>query len=180
MAAWIYTDCGRDPGYLIGGVPLDLDGSFERGSGDRFVIEGDEYNAAYFDREAKFHHYRAETLILTSAEFDHVDLYQTRESFLAAFRKLVGNLPPSGCLIACVDAPFVDEIAAEARCQVIRYGFPGGGVDKDVVARIEGCDDRATRFEIDDAEGGSVLIELPMWGEHNRAQCHRCLARRAP
>ncbi len=61
LAAWTWSACGRDPGFLIGGVPLDLEASFRRGGGERFVIEGDEYNAAYFDRGAKFLHYRAET-----------------------------------------------------------------------------------------------------------------------
>ena len=74
MGAWVYSQCGQDPGYLIGGLPRDLPSSFAKGAGRRFVIEGDEYNAAYFDRAAKFLHYRPQTVILTGVEHDHVDL----------------------------------------------------------------------------------------------------------
>src|SRR3990167_2869495 len=75
LASWVWSACGADPGYLIGGLPVDLPASFHRGSGPRFVVEGDEYNAAFFDRGAKFLHYRPQTLILTSVEYDHADLY---------------------------------------------------------------------------------------------------------
>ena len=119
MAAWVWSDCGRDPGYLIGGAPRNLPGSFREGSGDRFVVEGDEYNAAYFDRGAKFLHYRPETLILTSAEYDHADLYATPEALFDAFARLVDLLPPGGRLVACGDIPKVRELAAQARCPVV-------------------------------------------------------------
>jgi len=89
MAAWVYTACGRDPGYLIGGAPHNLPGSFHDGAGERFVIEGDEYNAAYFDRGPKFLHYQPETLLLTSAEYDHADLYPTPEALWEAYAKLI-------------------------------------------------------------------------------------------
>ena len=85
MAAWVYTACGRDPGYLIGGAPKDLPASFHDGAGDRFIVEGDEYNAAYFDRGPKFLHYQPETLLLTSVEHDHADLYPTPEALRAAY-----------------------------------------------------------------------------------------------
>ena len=87
LAAWVYTDCGRDPGYLIGGVPVDLGRSFQSGTGDRFIIEGDEYNAAYFDRGPKFLHYRPQTLILTSVEYDHADLYPDPASLITVSRE---------------------------------------------------------------------------------------------
>ena len=75
MAAWVYSRAGADPGYLIGGAPIGLASGFALGGGPRFAIEGDEYNASYFDRGPKFWHYRPETVILTSLEHDHVDLY---------------------------------------------------------------------------------------------------------
>ena len=104
LAAWVYHATGRDPGFLIGGVPRDLGRSFARGTGRRFVIEGDEYNAAYFDRGPKFLHYRAHALILTSAEYDHADLYPTPESLTEAYRELVRRLPEDGLLAACGDS----------------------------------------------------------------------------
>ena len=136
LAACVYTDLGQDPGYLIGGVPLGLGQSFARGSGRRFIIEGDEYNASYFDRGPKFLHYRPETLILTSAEYDHADLYPDPESLFEAYRDLVRLLPTTGLLVACGDSPMVREIAAEADCRVITYGLdphndisPSGSVE---------------------------------------------------
>jgi UDP-N-acetylmuramate: L-alanyl-gamma-D-glutamyl-meso-diaminopimelate ligase len=167
MAAWVYTDCGRDPGYLIGGVPHDLPGSFRDGSGERFVVEGDEYNAAYFDRGAKFLHYRPETLILTSAEYDHADLYATPEDLFDAFTRLVGLLPADGLLVACGDIPKVREIAARAGCPVIFYGLEEGN-DLRPSGPVEGGPE-GSRFRILDPEAGEVEIALPLSGEHNVA-----------
>lgn len=167
MAAWVYTDCGRDPGYLIGGVPHDLPGSFRDGSGERFVVEGDEYNAAYFDRGAKFLHYRPETLIFTSAEYDHADLYATPEDLFDAFTRLVGLLPAGGLLVACGDIPKVREIAARAECPVVFYGLEEGN-DLRPVGPVEGGPE-GSRFRILDPEAGEVEIALPLSGEHNVA-----------
>lgn len=168
MAAWVYTDCGRDPGYLIGGVPHDLPGSFRDGSGERFVVEGDEYNAAYFDRGAKFLHYRPETLIFTSAEYDHADLYPTPEDLFDAFSRLVALLPADGLLVACGDIPKVREIAAaQARCPVTFYGLEEGN-DVRPSGGIEGGPE-GSRFCLVDPEAGEVEIALPLSGEHNVA-----------
>jgi UDP-N-acetylmuramate: L-alanyl-gamma-D-glutamyl-meso-diaminopimelate ligase len=84
LAAWVYSECGADPSYLVGGIPIDLGKSFNAGRGERFIIEGDEYNAAYFDRGPKFLHYRPHTLVLTSVEYDHADLYPDHDSLIAA------------------------------------------------------------------------------------------------
>jgi UDP-N-acetylmuramate: L-alanyl-gamma-D-glutamyl-meso-diaminopimelate ligase len=168
MAAWVYTQCGRDPGYLIGGAPQDLAASFRAGTGDRFVVEGDEYNAAYFDRGPKFLHYRPETLLLTSVEYDHADLYPTPEALHAAYAELLRLLPPEGFLVACGDTPKVRELAALARCRVLFYGLetendlhPLDGIE----ALAEG-----SRFRVRDPETGqAVEIALNLAGGHNVA-----------
>jgi len=165
LAAWVWTACGRDPGFLVGGVPLDLGASFRHGGGERFVVEGDEYNAAYFDRGPKFLHYRAETVLLTSVEYDHADLYPSPESLVDAYRKLVRSLPPSGLLVACGDSEGVREVAREARCPVVLYGFRD---DNDVCfvstprAGAEGV-----RFSIREADGSRHHLSLGVWGAHN-------------
>jgi UDP-N-acetylmuramate: L-alanyl-gamma-D-glutamyl-meso-diaminopimelate ligase len=167
MAAWVYTRCGRDPGYLIGGAPLDLAASFAVGGGDRFVVEGDEYNAAYFDRGAKFLHYQPETLILTSVEYDHADLYPDPETLRAAYAKVIAQLPASGLLVACGDTPEVRELARRAPCRVLLYGLAEGNDVRPLAglaARPE-----ATRFEVADGDGGATTIELQVAGEHNVA-----------
>jgi len=169
-ASWVYTDCGRDPGYLIGGAPLDLPGSFRSGSGERFIVEGDEYNAAYFDRGAKFLHYRPETLILTSAEYDHADLYPTPEALFAAFEQLVRLLPPGGLLVACGDEPKVRELAASAACRVVFYGL---GEENDVhpLGPVDALPE-VSRFRLHDPhdpDTGEVEVTLRLAGEHNVA-----------
>ncbi|HVR29949.1 MAG TPA: Mur ligase family protein, partial [Thermoanaerobaculia bacterium] len=165
MAAWVYSRCGEDPGYLVGGLPRDLPSSFAKGSGRRFLIEGDEYNAAYFDRGPKFLHYRPETVILTGVEHDHVDLYPDPESFLAAFRSLLRLLPSEGLLIADGDAPGVRELAAAASCRVRFYGL---GPENDVrpLAPPE-ASPAGTRLRILDQEEGEIAIELGVPGMHN-------------
>lgn len=129
MAAFALHELGGEPGYLVGGLPLDLPASYALGRGPRFVVEGDEYNAAYFDRGPKFLHYRPQTLIWTSGEFDHADLYASPEALLAAYRRLVAEMPAEGLIVACGDRSEVREIASDAPCRVLFYGF---GEDNDV------------------------------------------------
>ncbi len=165
LAAWVYHATGQDPGYLIGGVPRDLGRSFARGTGRRFVIEGDEYNAAYFDRGPKFLHYRAQALILTSAEYDHADLYPTPESLTAAYRELVRGLPDGGLLAACGDSEAVRQLAREAPCTVLTYGLDPA-CDVTIQGEVE-HGPRGSRFTIDDPEAGPIEIVLPLGGDHN-------------
>ena len=165
MAAWVYSRCGQDPGYLIGGLPRDLPSSFAKGTGRRFIIEGDEYNAAYFDRGPKFLHYRPQTVILTGVEHDHVDLYPDPASFVAAFRALVALLPESGLLIADGDAAKVRELAAAAPCAVRFYGL---GTNNDVrPLAVPETRPEGTRLRVGDPEAGEVTLDLAVPGLHN-------------
>jgi UDP-N-acetylmuramate: L-alanyl-gamma-D-glutamyl-meso-diaminopimelate ligase len=172
MAAWVYSDAGAAPGFLVGGVPKNLGVSFGAGSGERFIIEGDEYNAAYFDRAPKFLHYRPETLVLTSAEHDHADLYPTPEALLDAYRRLVELVPPHGLVIACGDLPDVRGVVSRARAPVVFYGLgagndvrPADGVEPVAETAVPGRS--GSRFAIDDAEDGRVEVVLPMAGDYN-------------
>ena len=165
VAAWVYTACGRDPGYLIGGAPRDLPASFHDGAGERFIIEGDEYNAAYFDRGPKFLHYQPETLLLTSVEYDHADLYPSPEALWDAYSRLLALLPEEGLLIACGDSPKVRELAARARCRILFYGLDEGN-DLHPLGGVEALPE-ASRFRIHDAAAGEVEIHLPLAGGHN-------------
>ena len=165
MAAWVWSECGRDPGFLIGGVPLDLGVSFRRGSGPRFVIEGDEYNAAYFDRGAKFLHYRPETLLLTSVEYDHADLYPSPEALLDAYARLIALVPESGRIVACGDSAEVRALAGAARCPVVFYGE-----DESNAVRLLGApaaDEHGIRFRLRDESGEERELAMPLWGVHN-------------
>src|SRR5207245_5002 len=112
---------GRGPGFLVGGVPRELERSFALGRGPWFVIEGDEYDSAYFDKEAKFLHYRPAMLLLNAIEFDHADIYRDLEHVKSAFRKLLGILPAGAPLIACgVGVGWEDGAAALAEFRGVR------------------------------------------------------------
>lgn len=164
LAAWVYTDCARDPGFLIGGVPKNLDRSFAIGGGERFIIEGDEYNAAYFDRGPKFLHYRPETAILTSVEYDHADLYESPEDLIEAYRSLVRLLPTTGLLVACGDDPDVRAVASEAPCPVIFYGLDSSN---DIYPLDWSFVDGGTHCRLRDPEAGDIDIQLATTGRHN-------------
>ncbi len=178
MAAWVYSRAGSNPGYLIGGAPIGLPSGFALGGGPRFAIEGDEYNASYFDRGPKFWHYRPETVILTSLEHDHVDLYPDFEGLERAFLGLVERLPGSGLLIACADYPTVERLLPASPCRVVTYGAGAGGpesggpesggagaADVRLAGRIE-SGEHGISFELEEA-GERQRIELGVWGEHN-------------
>jgi UDP-N-acetylmuramate: L-alanyl-gamma-D-glutamyl-meso-diaminopimelate ligase len=165
LAAWVYDRTGRDPGFLVGGVPLDLGVSFRHGGGPRFIVEGDEYNAAYFDRGAKFLHYRPESLILTSVEYDHADLYPSHEVLLDAYARLIDLLPPGGYLAANGDARDVRRLSAAARSRMTFFGLDP---ENDVhVAGAISQDASGTHFSLRDPDLGHVEARLALWGEHN-------------
>ncbi|MCA9570110.1 MAG: UDP-N-acetylmuramate dehydrogenase, partial [Myxococcales bacterium] len=98
ITAWLLSSAGREPGFLVGGIAKNFDRTARTGAGTHFVIEGDEYDTAFFDKGPKFLHYRPVTAVLTSVEFDHADIYPDIEAVRKAFLKLMGRLPPDGML----------------------------------------------------------------------------------
>lgn len=168
LAAWVYSACGAGPGYLIGGLPHDLAASFAAGAGPRFIVEGDEYNAAYFDRGAKFLHYRPETLTLSSVEYDHADLYPTPEALRAAYATLIAQLPASGLLVACGDTAEVRELARRAPCAILLYGFAEDLALRPLRPPL--YDAARTELLVPDPAGGPpATLRLRLMGEHNAA-----------
>jgi UDP-N-acetylmuramate: L-alanyl-gamma-D-glutamyl-meso-diaminopimelate ligase len=165
LAASVWMAAGRDPGFLVGGIPIGLGVSFRRGAGARFVIEGDEYNAAYFDRGAKFLHYRPDFLILTSVEYDHADLYPTPESLVASYAKLIALVPESGALVACGDSDAVVELAAAAKSAVVLYGESERAAVRLLAPPRASGDGIA--FRLRDESGEEIEVALPLWGTHN-------------
>jgi UDP-N-acetylmuramate: L-alanyl-gamma-D-glutamyl-meso-diaminopimelate ligase len=167
LAAWVYSECQADPGYLVGGLPIDLERSFNAGRGERFIVEGDEYNAAYFDRGPKFLHYRPHTLVLTSVEYDHADLYPDHESLIAVYERLVELVPSDGLLVACGDSQKVREVARRCQAPVVYYGI---AADNHVHPEGEvTADSSGSRFTIVDPEVGVEAISIQLHGEHNVA-----------
>ncbi|MFZ0337596.1 MAG: UDP-N-acetylmuramate:L-alanyl-gamma-D-glutamyl-meso-diaminopimelate ligase [Terracidiphilus sp.] len=159
MLAWIYqTAAGKnpelEPSFLIGGVAENFDSSFQLRSTRPFIVEGDEYDTAFFDKGPKFLHYFPDALILTHVEFDHADIYADLDDVKTAFKRLVNLVPRRGLIIAYDGSENVTECVSHAFCRVERYGFSdaahwrirnlchaGGqtiwGVDRDGVAWAE-------------------------------------------
>ncbi len=114
---------GLDPSFMIGGIVREFDANFRLGGGPHFVVEGDEYDTAFFDKGSKFLHYRPHIAIITSIEFDHADIFADLEAIKSSFRKFVALLPKDGLIIAHLDDPVVAEIVADAPCEVQGYGL---------------------------------------------------------
>ena len=173
LAAWSLFDLGADPSFLVGGVPKNFPVSYRVGEGRHFVIEGDEYDTAYFDKGPKFLHYRPRTVLLTSVEFDHADIYRGLDHVRESFRRLAAILPRDGLLVACADYPDVVAVAREARCPVIFYGtrdaaLPPGSGGEGWAVRGTGESGGMTGFRMEGA-GGALEFRLPLPGLHNAA-----------
>ena len=174
MLAWIYEVASRTraefaPSFLIGGVAENFGTSFIvrpviEGTRQPFILEGDEYDTAFFDKGPKFLHYFPDAAILTHVEFDHADIYADLAAVKTAFKRLVNLIPRRGRVVAFDGSENVSECVAKAFCAVERYGFKPDSHWRAAVMRHEGA---ATRWTL--LRAGEVFAELrlPMAGEHN-------------
>jgi UDP-N-acetylmuramate: L-alanyl-gamma-D-glutamyl-meso-diaminopimelate ligase len=166
MMAHVLHAAGRDPSMLVGGVANDFGSNYRIGAGPDFVIEGDEYDTAFFDKGPKFLHYHANGAIITAVEFDHADIYRDLDHVKASFRALVDQLDSSRVLAVCADFPHAVEVSANARAQHLSYGLREG--EFRATAITIGAD--GARFSI--TRGGKQIVEsihLPMGGRMNVA-----------
>ncbi len=122
MLAWIFQVAGTQPSFLIGGIAENFGRSFQLGNGKYFILEGDEYDTAFFDKGPKFLHYFPDAIILTSVEFDHADIYKDLDAVETAFKRLVNLIPRRGRIIAFDRGESIDRSLARAFCPVERYG----------------------------------------------------------
>ena len=185
MAAHLLEACGFCPGFLVGGLPKNFPRSFRAARpskprlalGDRplrkppFVIEGDEYDTAFFEKSAKFLHYRPEVAILTAIEHDHVDIYPDFESYLAAFRKFVALVPEDGLVVAnAADPEVVKVVDANARSQVAWFALEGEdthGKPPHWLAAPAQMDEAGTRFDLYAGGVACGRLALTVPGRHN-------------
>jgi UDP-N-acetylmuramate: L-alanyl-gamma-D-glutamyl-meso-diaminopimelate ligase len=121
VLTWMLRVAGRDPSWMIGGVPQNLGRGFHLGDGEQIVLEGDEYNTAFFDKRSKFLHYRPQRAIITSVEYDHADIFDSYEQVRDAFMDFVRLIPRSGMLVVDAGNPGAMEVAAAASCELITY-----------------------------------------------------------
>src|SRR6266478_6002831 len=122
MLSWIFQSAGQQPSFLIGRIAENFGSSFALKQGKHFIIEGDEYDTAFFDKGPKFLHYFPQAVILTSVEFDHADIYQDLEAVKTAFKRLVNMVPRRAKIIACDKSESVSECVAKSLAPVERYG----------------------------------------------------------
>jgi UDP-N-acetylmuramate: L-alanyl-gamma-D-glutamyl-meso-diaminopimelate ligase len=164
MLSWIFYSAGLQPSFLIGGIAENFGSSFQLGQGKHFILEGDEYDTAFFDKGPKFLHYFPDSVILTSVEFDHADIYKDLDAVETAFKRLVNLVPGRGRIIALDTGESVERCVARAFCPVERYG-----TGKKAMWQI-------TKLRLDTARTSwSVLrngepwadFEYPLAGEYN-------------
>jgi UDP-N-acetylmuramate: L-alanyl-gamma-D-glutamyl-meso-diaminopimelate ligase len=161
LMAHVLVEAGRDPSFLVGGVTQNYAGNYRLGRGPHFVVEGDEYDTAWFDKGPKFLHYQAKTLVLTSIEFDHADIYRDLAHYEAAFERLVGQLGADTTLVVSASWPNAVRLARSSRAKVVTYSAKPK-VEADVVPRDLHQGAEGVRFTV----GGTSAL-LPMAGLHN-------------
>ena len=165
MLAWIFQTAGRRPDFLIGGVAPNFgDRSYGLGGGEEFIIEGDEYDTAFFDKAPKFLHYHPDELILTSLEYDHADIYPDLASIALQFRRLVNLVPRRGRILMWGESAELREATAKAFCPVETFGLTP---ECDWCAGDILWHDEATEFRVAYRGREVTRIRIPVAGRHN-------------
>src|SRR5258706_5255351 len=168
MLAWIFQTAGKRPNFLVGGVAENFGKSYGLGGGEEFILEGDEYETAFWDRGPKFFHYHSDDLIVTSLEYDHADIYPDFETYQLAFRRLVNLVPRRGRVVIWGDAedsgPALRRAAEKAFCPVETYGFNSGN---DWVASDFAIEGEVMRFGVAHKGVAFGEFQLVATGRHN-------------
>jgi UDP-N-acetylmuramate: L-alanyl-gamma-D-glutamyl-meso-diaminopimelate ligase len=171
MLAWIFHEAGLQPSFLIGGIAENFGSSFHLGRGKHFILEGDEYDTAFFDKGPKFLHYFPDAIILTSVEFDHADIYKDLDAVETAFKRLVNLIPRRGRIIAFdgfagneTESASLQRCLAKAFCPVERYGAGPTANWRVTNLRLE--PGRTSWTVLQDGEPWADF-EFPLAGEYN-------------
>jgi len=166
LTGWLLTAAGADPNVLIGGIARNFgdDGaSYRVGKGEAFVIEGDEYDSAYFDKTAKFLKYLPDIAVVNNIEFDHADIYRDLEEVRLAFRRLVNLVPQKGLTLLGVDSPDAAALAGHARSRVQTFGLAAAAEWRGLEIRIGA----GTTFRVHRAGRDLGEFTMPLLGDHN-------------
>jgi UDP-N-acetylmuramate: L-alanyl-gamma-D-glutamyl-meso-diaminopimelate ligase len=177
MLAWIFQMAGKQPTFLIGGVAENFGKSYGLGGGEDFILEGDEYETAFWDRGPKFFHYHPDDLIVTSLEYDHADIYPDFETYQLAFRRLVNLVPRRGRVVIWGDTeesgPALRRAAEKAFCPVETYGF---GAENDWVAKQFAVEGELMRFRVEHRGTPFGEFSLTATGKHNALNAMAAMA----
>jgi UDP-N-acetylmuramate: L-alanyl-gamma-D-glutamyl-meso-diaminopimelate ligase len=166
LTGWLLTAAGADPTVLIGGIAQNFgeDGaSYRVGKGKAFVIEGDEYDSAYFDKTAKFLKYLPDIAVINNIEFDHADIYRDIDEVRLAFRRLVNLVPRSGLTLLGVDSPDAAALADKARSRVQTFGLSSEAEWRGLDIRLGG----GTAFRVNRKGEDLGEFTMPLLGDHN-------------
>jgi UDP-N-acetylmuramate: L-alanyl-gamma-D-glutamyl-meso-diaminopimelate ligase len=166
LLAWVLQSAGRDPSLLVGGVPLNFGEGFRLGRGRHFVLEGDEYDTAYFDKGPKFMHYRPRTAIFTGAEFDHADIYRDTAHYESAFERFFELLPQDGFAAACACFPNWKRLAGFAKCKIESYRG-AEGAEADWTIRGLELGPSGAQFDVVFKGQSEERVQLAASGRHN-------------
>ncbi|MBU4484806.1 UDP-N-acetylmuramate:L-alanyl-gamma-D-glutamyl-meso-diaminopimelate ligase [bacterium] len=163
LVAWILESAGLDPSFMIGGIGLNFNTNYKLGNGKYFVLEGDEYDTAFFDKGPKFLHYKPSSAILTSIEFDHADIYKDLNQINVSFKKFIDLIPESGNLIACADCQNVLALTPLALAKVSTYG-----INNESNLHIDSFDfhEKGTTFKVK-INGAFHEFNSSLFGVHN-------------
>jgi UDP-N-acetylmuramate: L-alanyl-gamma-D-glutamyl-meso-diaminopimelate ligase len=159
LLTWIMEKAGRKPGYVIGGLPKNLEQGARLNDSKYFVIEGDEYDSAFFDKRSKFIHYLPELVIVNNIEFDHADIFKNLDEIKLSFRRLLNIVPQNGMVLVNGDDPNCVEVAKDCFAQMIEVGF-----SKNCAQRIRDVtgSPKGSRFKL-----GEETFEIPLVGDFN-------------
>jgi UDP-N-acetylmuramate: L-alanyl-gamma-D-glutamyl-meso-diaminopimelate ligase len=164
LAGWLLTHGGADPSVLIGGIAENFEGSFRLGGGREFVIEGDEYDSAFFDKTAKFLKYLPDIAVVNNVEFDHADIYADLDAIRLAFRRFVNLVPRRGLLLLGADNADALALREHARCRVETFGLNDGATWQAHDLRVT---ESSTSFSLRHNGGPIGSFTVPLLGAYN-------------
>jgi UDP-N-acetylmuramate: L-alanyl-gamma-D-glutamyl-meso-diaminopimelate ligase len=164
LTGWLLTHGGADPTVLIGGIADNFGSSYRIGGGREFVIEGDEYDSAFFDKTAKFLKYLPDIAVVNNIEYDHADIYPDLESIRVAFRRFVNLVPRRGLLVAGADDREAKALTLNARCRVETFGLSAGADWQAHDLRVAGT---STTFSLRRKGEPAGTLEVPLLGAYN-------------
>ena len=164
LLAFLLDRAGHAPSFLVGGVPVDFGCSYRLGEGRAFVVEGDEYDSAFFDKRPKFVHYLPDVAVVGNVEYDHADIYPDLAAVQTGFLRLFSVIPRSGLLVAGAESPALAALLPRAPCRVETFGV---GVDADWRADDVRPTPSGSRFRLRLRGSDRGEFELALSGEHN-------------
>ena len=164
ILAWILHEAGLDPSFMIGGILKNFNSNYRLGNGPYFVVEGDEYDTAFFDKGPKFFHFDPQMAVLTSVEFDHADIFHDLDHVKRIFQEFISGIDRSSLLLAYDGDKNLADIIGTANCRVENYGINKGSTWRLGAISVESA---STRFEIIKSNKSFATLKTRLFGEHN-------------